>query len=106
MNNKLLTLLGFASKAGRLSFGMDSATAALKAKKSKLILICGDISDKSRKEIIFQSEKYNIKSVLLEFDMQTVSAAVGRSCGILSVNDSKFAEAVTSAIQGGIANDK
>ena len=60
----------------------------------------GDISynelcQKSKKEIQFYSQKNNIKIILLEgIDIQTVSEAVGRKCGIVAVNDKGFADAI------------
>ncbi len=94
--DKVLTLLGFARKAGRLSFGMDTAVSAIKSDKSKLIVAAGDVSEKSLKEISFFADKKNIPLISLEnTDMEILSKAVGKKCGIISVNDSSFAEAIT-----------
>lgn len=107
MNNKVLALLGFAAKAGKLSYGMNAAVSAILSGKSKLVLISGEISLKSRKEIIFQSRKTKIPVFILEeFDIQSLSDAVGRKCGIISVNDSQFANALMKAdMIGGNANE-
>lgn len=103
MNNKILTLLGFASKAGKLSFGMDMSLASLKAGKSFLIVCAFDISDKSKKEIGFHTQNKNVPFITLtDVNIDTVSKAVGRKCGIISVNDKSFAD----AIKGGYANDQ
>ena len=103
LNNKVLTLLGFASKAGKLSFGMDMATAAIKAKKSFLVVVAFDISEKSKKEIAFHTNNKNIPFIVLtDTDIGALSKAVGKKCGIISVNDKSFAE----AIKGGYANDQ
>ncbi len=103
MNNKILTLLGFASKAGKLSFGMDMSLASIKAGKSSLIVCASDVSDKSKKEIGFHTQNKNVPFIFLtDEDIDTVSKAVGRKCGIISVNDKSFAD----AIKGGYANDK
>ncbi len=108
MKNKLLTLLGFATKAGKLSFGFEAALGAIKQKKAKLIIIAEDISEKSRKEILFFAEKGNIKSICLKgIDIKALSDAIGRKCGILSVNDKNFADAcVETDVLGGNANDQ
>ena len=99
MNDKILTLLGFATKAAKLSFGFDAVKIALTQSKSKLVLIANDVSQKSKKEISFFSEKFKTKVVVLtNYDMETLSHAVGRKCGIISVNDSSFADGVLSAI--------
>ncbi len=93
-DGKILTLLGFASKAGKLSFGFDSSVEAIKKGKSALIAVAIDISPKTLKEIAFFAEKYRVKHIILEgIDIKAVSDAVGRKCGIISVNDKGFADA-------------
>ena len=102
MNDKILTLLGFASKAGKLSYGFDAVKTALTQGKSKLVLIANDVSPKSQKEVLFHSEKFKTSVELLTaYDMETISHAVGRKCGIISVNDSSFATGLLSAINVG-----
>lgn len=97
-SKKITALLGFASKAGRLSYGADAALKSVKEKKARLIVIGSDVSDKSRKEAEFFAGKENVRTLVLEeLDIAAVSAAVGRRCGILSVNDSGFAAAVLKA---------
>ena len=101
--NKILTLLGFAAKAGKLSFGMDMSKAAVRSGKSFLVVCAADVSEKSKKEIGFFADSNNISLVSLkDADIEAVSKAVGRKCGIISVNDKSFAE----AIEGGYANDQ
>ncbi len=96
MIDKVLTLLGFASKAGKLSFGSAKATENIKTKKAKLIIISNDISQKSKKEIVFWAEKSGVPFLILsDTATNTLSNAVGRNCGILSVNDNSFASAIT-----------
>ncbi|MBQ2135642.1 MAG: ribosomal L7Ae/L30e/S12e/Gadd45 family protein [Clostridia bacterium] len=102
MNNKVLTLLGFAAKAVKLSYGMSAVKYAIISGKARLVLTASDISPKSRKEIAYFCEKENVKYITLDnINMGTVSAAVGRKCGIISVNDSGFADSI-----GGNANDQ
>ena len=99
MVSKIISLLGFASKAGKLSFGYEAAEAAVKAKKALLVLTACDISAKSRKEITFFADKNNIPVISLDgIDIQTVTNAVGRKCGIISVNEHGFAESLKEEI--------
>ncbi len=103
LNDKFLTLLGFAAKAGKLSFGMNACVSAVYSKKSQLVLVCRDISEKSKKEIAFHCSKNSIGiRILDDYDIQTLSGAVGRKCGMISINDGSFAEAVNNT-QGGNA---
>ncbi len=106
MKNKVLTLLGFASKAGRLQFGMAKSIESVKNGKSKLLVYANDVSDKSKKEVKFISHNKNLGCISLEeVTIEELSAAVGRKCGIISVCDNGFAEAILKLL-GGCANDQ
>lgn len=108
MNDKILTLLGFASKAGKLSYGFDAVHTAIVQKKSKLVLIANDVSPKSKKEVNFYADKNKTAVLLLnDYNMQQLSHATGHKCGILSVNDSNFSNGLLSAnTVGRNLNDK
>ena len=101
-------MLGFASKAGKLSCGMAAAQDAMQKKKACLALAASDISQKSKKEIRFFAEKNSVGfAELNRFDSQELSRSIGRKCGIVTINDSGFADAFMKAYdEGGIANDK
>ncbi|MBR0467042.1 MAG: ribosomal L7Ae/L30e/S12e/Gadd45 family protein [Clostridia bacterium] len=96
MTQKILTLLGFASKAGKLSFGMLAATESVKRGKSKLLLTALDVSAKSKKEVIYLANKTKVPYMALDVDMKSLSHAVGKSCGIISVNDNNFANSISN----------
>ena len=103
MKGKIFTLLGFASKAGKLGFGFDSALSAVKQKKAKIVVCAEDLSAKSLKEITYFANKSNIPVFSLKgINSETLSKAVGRKCGMLSVNENGFAEALKEEI----LNDK
>lgn len=113
MNNKLLSLLGFAAKAGKLSYGFEASVWSVKTRKSKLVAVSNEISPKSRKEMQYYADKYNTKITVLDIDIKTVSDAVGKKCGIISVNDRGFADAILNCdsnavvdIEGGNADDE
>lgn len=93
-NNKVLTLLGFAAKAGKLDYGMQKTLEAINKRRTKLIVTACDLSQKSIKEIKFHSQKQNICVVTLKVTAEDLSAAIGRKCGIVSVNDNGFADAI------------
>lgn len=107
-DSKALALLGFAAKAGRLSYGMDAALKSIKGGKAKLVITAGDVSKKSQKEAAFFANKGSAEFLPLErLDIKTLSDAVGRRCGILTINDSGFADAFLKAYtRGGNANDE
>lgn len=112
MKTKVLTLLGFAAKAGKLNYGFEATIGSLKLKKSSLVLTANDLSPKSLKEIKYFTDKFGVAHISLEgTDMKTLSDAVGRKCGIVSVNEKGFAESILNTLnpeirEGDIANDK
>ncbi len=106
MKSKVLSLLGFASKAGKLQFGMAKAVESVKKDKSQLLICANDVSQKSKKEVAFLAHNKNLNWVTLQdVTIDELSAAVGRKCGIISVNEEGFAKAI-SKILGGYANDQ
>ena len=107
-NSKVTALLGFAAKAGKLSYGMDAAQKTVKSGKARLVTAACDVSPKSRKEAAFFAKKGAVEFLALEeLDIKTLSDAVGRRCGILTINDSGFADAILKAYtRGGNANDE
>lgn len=91
----MLSLLGFASKAGKLSFGTHATTFAIESNKAKLVLAASDISEKSVKELKFKADKQNIEVLNLSgIDTAALSKRIGKNCGIVAVNDSGFADAI------------
>ena len=107
--NKVLTLLGFASKASKLQFGMDAAVNSLKKKRAMLIVTAQDLSEKSKKEILFYAKGNNNTPVITlpDCDIETLSKSVGKRAGIIAVSDEGFAKAIGEAVnKGGSANDK
>lgn len=103
MNSKILTLLGFAAKAGKLSFGFDSAAGAVRQRKAKLVLTAADLSAKSLKEITYFADKNEIQVLSLRgIDIEALTKAVGRKCGMVSVNEKGFAQSLKEEI----LNDK
>ena len=95
MSNKTLTLLGFASKAGKLGYGFSVALENINGGKSKLILTASDLSPKSQKEVLFHAEKKGVPVLNLQnTDIFSLSNAIGHKCGVVSVNDGNFAKAI------------
>lgn len=87
--------MGFASKAGKLSYGFSAVLESLNQNKSKLIIAASDLSEKTLKEANFHAEKKKIEVLTLKTaDIFVLSKAIGRKCGIVAVNDDGFAKAI------------
>lgn len=97
--DSILSLLGFAAKAGKLSFGTHATDFAITSKKASLVIAAEDISAKTVKELRFKAEKQNIPvEVLTGIDSETLSHRVGKKCGVLAVCDSGFAESMLKTL--------
>ncbi len=48
INKKILGLLGLATKAGKVVFGTDACIEAINKKKTKLVIVSEDASDRTK----------------------------------------------------------
>lgn len=97
MNDKILSLLGIARRAGKLSLGHDAAIDAIVKNKAKLCIVCSDGSQRLKNEMSHACE-YGNKNIMFmqsEFTIQQLSQAVGSKAAVLTVNDEGFAKAIT-----------
>ena len=87
-----LRFLGLARKAGQLEIGEETVGKAVRAKKAKVILSAGDVSDNSRNRAGKYAEICQAPWVRLPFTKEEIGMAVGRgSSGIIAVTDIGFA---------------
>lgn len=95
-SNKILSILGLCKKSGNLTLGFDSCLESVKQKKSQIILITGDLSDNTKKKLFNQVDTNLIRAV--DLSMDDVNAFLGKTCGIISVNNKGFAEKIISLL--------
>ena len=96
--SKILTLLGFCRKAGKLVFGTEKVTELIKRQKPCLVLLASDISPKTEKELKYHANGSNTVFIRLPFDRETVAHATGTTAGVLATADEGFTKAI---LQGG-----
>lgn len=99
MNHKLLSLLGIARRAGRLSLGFDVAAEAMTGGKSHLLILADDLSERTLKNIKKIAEQSDTPTIVLNISMEQLGAAIGKTTGIVSVNDKGFAEKMKTLCQ-------
>ena len=92
MNEKLLSLLGIARRAGRLSLGFDAAADSMRSGQCRLLLIAVDLSERSKRSISRTAQQTQTRTIVLNMPMDTLGAAIGKLTGIVAVNDKGFAE--------------
>lgn len=95
MNQRLLSLLGIARRAGRLSPGFDAAADSIKKGRSRLLLLAADLSERTAQSIVSKAKQSGVEVITANISMDLIGNAVGRKMtGIISVNDNGFAEKI------------
>ena len=100
-NNKLIGLLGIATKAGKISAGTEIVIENIKLKKAKLVIVAEDASDKTKKNFEYLCSQYGIRLIIYE-TIDNLSRAIGKkNKAILCVKDKNFADEMVKIYGGG-----
>lgn len=98
MNDRILSLLGLCRRAGKLVIGADPTIDSIKKGKSKIVIIASDFSKSSAKPVLAAAHTSNIKTFIINRSKDELSFALGKLCGVLSVEDKGFAEKLLQLI--------
>lgn len=100
-NNKVLGLLGLARRAGKIAFGTESTIEVIEKKKTKLVIIAKDSSDRTKKNFKDLCEKYNVQIREIE-TIETLSKSIGQfNKAVYAIKDENFAKEIIKIIDGG-----
>ena len=93
MNEKALSLLGMARRAGRLSCGHDAAVEAIVKNRACLCLCSADASERLERELRHACtfKQKQIPFARLCVPMAALSKAIGTKAAVITVNDPGFA---------------
>ncbi len=90
---KAQRLIGLSRRAGALSYGAEGCIKDLKKKKSKLIITSSDISEKTKKEIMFAGGGVDV--LISDMTKEELGKIIGtKPTAVLSVNDSNFKKGI------------
>lgn len=93
-NNKVLSLVGLATKAGKTVSGEFSTEKSVKSGKSFLVIVADDASENTKKKFRNMCEFYDIPVYFLS-DKETVGKSMGKEIrASLSIQDENFAKAI------------
>lgn len=98
-NNKVLSLLGLATKAGRVASGEFSTEKSVKTGKGFLVLVADDASQNTKKKFQNMCDFYEVPIYFIADKEE-----LGRFCGkefraSLAVQDENFAKAMLKELQ-------
>ena len=98
-NNKVLSLLGLATKAGKVASGEFSTEKSVKTGKGFLVLVADDASQNTKKKFQNMGDFYEVPIYFIANKEE-----LGRFCGkefraSLAVQDENFAKAMLKELQ-------
>ena len=97
--NKLLSSVGLAYRAGKISIGLDIVCNDIRSRKTKLVIMTSDSSSNTRKKISDCSNFYNIDAYDLKLEMCELGGALGKSdISCVSINDASFVKLINKYI--------
>ena len=94
MNDKILSFIGLAAKAGKLVYGSEAGSAAVRQKRARLVVMACDASENTKKLMHNKCASNNVP--ICEYsDVVSLSKAVGKgTVSVISVTDEGFAKEI------------
>lgn len=103
IEEKALSYLGFAVRAGRVVIGVSLVCEALKksvaGKVPRVVIEAADTSDNTHKRITDRTAYYHVPTVRLSLDGEALAVAVGKrggTIGAVGVTDESLAAAIAA----------
>lgn len=96
----ILTLLGFAQKAGKLAAGESAVENFLKKGRLLLLVISAELSESRKRFWQQQAQVYQVPWIVLEATKLELGLAIGSSPrGVIGILDRNMAEAIMKKMQ-------
>ncbi|HWR07314.1 L7Ae/L30e/S12e/Gadd45 family ribosomal protein [Sporomusa sp.] len=96
---KLMSLLGLAQKAGKVVSGDFAVQGALKSGKARLLIIAKDASNSTKKEYQYQAEFRNI-AVYCALSKDQLGNSIGKALrAAVVITDEGFVKLVVKALE-------
>ena len=93
-NDRLLSFLGIARRAGRLSLGFDSVCESVRKGESRAVLIASDASEGTVRRLRSRLPEDFADVYQMPYDIDRINAALGKGVRLISVNDKGFANKI------------
>lgn len=99
MNNGVFNLLGLCRRANKLSMGHDTCKDSIKSGRAQLCLVSSDSSERVFEEMKKLCEDKKIPLFRIPSAINDIHKNLGYKAGIITVNDSGFAESAIKKIK-------
>ena len=97
---RLLGMLGFAMRAGKLIIGTESVCRAMAKGSPKLVLVSDAASLGTKKKLTVKCEFYGIPYEMLQIEAEKIGALLGKTYApmAIAVTDSGFSEEIKKSL--------
>ena len=100
---KTVSLIGFATKAGKLTFGCELTVGNVRKKKKngvQMMLCASDASDNTKKRVYDCGAYYGIPTVTLPISCAELSRITGKlhAVAVIGVTDDGFRRAIENSL--------
>lgn len=85
--NKFYSMVGMARKSGNIMFGFDTTISFIKNNNKILVILANDASEKTKKNVIFECDKYGCKYI--EYGEKDIYGSIlnKKAVSVLAVTD-------------------
>lgn len=99
LNSKVYSMLGLASKAGRIAGGEFLAEKCIKKKTAYVVIVSEDASDNTKKLFFNKCKSYNVP-IYYFGTKEELGHAIGKAArSSLAVTDENFAKSILSHLE-------
>ena len=100
MQNKFLSAIGLAKRAGQAVFGTEMVQNSARSGKAKLIIVASDVSNNTRKELNDTAAYYKTECIGVDCTMAQLSAAAGllRNTSSVAITDENLTVLVKNSL--------
>lgn len=99
IQNKALGLIGLATKAGKVTSGEFMTEKEVKARRARLVILAGDVSDNTREKFTNLCQHYQVP-VRMYSDKASLGHAIGKELrASLAIMDEGFAKSILSHLE-------
>ncbi|MCB5260173.1 MAG: ribosomal L7Ae/L30e/S12e/Gadd45 family protein [Candidatus Cloacimonetes bacterium] len=97
LDPRILNLMQFARKAGKLVPGIDACLRSMHQKHINLIVIAADTAERTAKRISFEMQNSGVKLLVIQAGTQAeISSALGLPLtGVFGISDKNFAAKIS-----------
>jgi len=96
LNSKVQGMIGLCIKARKVSYGSDGVKKSIRSQKAKLVLLCDNASQRSKKDVNDICNHYQVEVICDNFTDMFYQLTSKDVMKVMSINDEGFAREIKS----------